>query len=1161
MEMEEYRRLLDNVKKGLSPVAVHGLSESQKSHIAYSLFDNIRNSMVFLTYNDLEAKKVYEDLCFFTDNAYYLPSREVLFYDIEAISSDIASERLKTLREVIDKDALILVTSVDNIAQKYIDPSIINKYRIKIKVGDTIDLAHIVHTFIISGYERVDMVEGKGQFSIRGGIIDFFSLTAQVPYRLELFDDEVDSIREFDVLSQRSTDKVEMVEIFPAREILVEKESVNTAYEKIREEMEARLALRKSKKDREYGERLKEKMGHTLEKLKESIYFEGIDGFMPYFYNKFYNLFQYFKDKPVVIIDEPSRVLQRLDTLSFEFQESYENMLEKGEVLPSQGELLYPKSYVTDSMLENKVITFNLLPKLVERFSPRAIVNFTAITMHPFHGQIELLIEDLTAWKSKKYRTFILSGTSAKGQRLVESLKEKNIEAVYQDIPPNDIQPGQIIVTRGLLNRGFEYPAIGFSIISDKEIFGDSRHKRRPKPAKGVSKIKSFSDLKVGDYVVHVNHGIGVFQGVKQLTVEGIKKDYLDIRYASGDKLYVPVEQLDLVQKYIGAEGKPPKIYKLGGTEWIKTKARVKESIKEMADDLVKLYAVRKEAIGHGFSPDTTWQKQFEEEFPYEETPDQLTAIEEIKRDMESQMPMDRLLCGDVGYGKTEVAIRAAFKSVMDGKQVAFLVPTTILAEQHYNNFVERFTDFPVAVDMVSRFRSASQQKKTLKALKEGRIDILVGTHRLLQKDIKFKDLGLLIVDEEQRFGVAHKEAMKSLKKNVDVLTLTATPIPRTLHMSLLGVRDMSVIETPPEERYPVQTYVVEFNDQLIHDAIVRELNRGGQVYFVYNRVETIKEMHARLSVLVPEARIAIGHGQMSEHQLENVMINFLKGEYDILLSTTIIETGLDIPNVNTLIVYDADRMGLSQLYQLRGRVGRSNRLAYAYFTYRKDKVLAEVAEKRLKAIKEFTEFGSGFKIAMRDLEIRGAGNLLGPEQHGHMDTVGYDMYCRLLEEAVHELKGEIVKERVDTSIDLGINAYIDSEFIKDETQKIEIYKKIAAIRDIKDMYDIEEEIEDRFGNIPESLANLLRIAYIKVLASNIRVFNISRKGHAVNIHFAEGAAIKPEAILKLLEVYGKVINFNASKAPYFTVKTEGLKSDDILKMLREIFETINSLQ
>lgn len=1159
LDMDEFKHLLNVVDRGLNPVVVHGLSESHRCHVAFSIFEHIKKPVVIITHSDVEAKKIYEDISFFTGDACYLPSREVLFYDIEAVSSDIAGERLKVIKRIIEGDSLILVTPVDNIVHKYIDPGIIKKYAASFRVGDVIDLENLINMFIVSGYERVGMVEGKGQFSIRGGIVDFFPLTSDAPYRMELFDDEVDSIRQFDILSQRSLNKVELAEMFPAREIIVDRKSADAAYGRIKAELQSVLKSVRYKKNREATERIKSKIGYVLEKLNESIYFEGFDGFLPYYYDKFYSLFDYFKEHPVVMVDELSRVMQRIDTVSFEFQDAYEGMLGKGEVLPAQGEILFSKDESMGFMREYNMIMFDVLPRIVDGFNPEAAVNFTAVTMPPFHGQLEFLIEELKRWKSKSYRIVILSGTSARGQRLVESLKEKGIESVYHDDFTEDVLPGEIVITRGILNRGFEYPTARFVVVSDREIFGEPRHRRRLSHAKGVSKIKSFTDLKVGDYVVHVNHGIGVFQGIKQLTVEGIKKDYLDIRYASGDKLYVPVNQLDLVQKYIGAEGKPPKIYKLGGTEWVRTKAKVKESIKEMADDLVKLYAVRQQIAGHAFSPDTPWQKQFEEEFPYEETPDQLAAIEDIKRDMESPRPMDRLLCGDVGYGKTEVAIRAAFKAVMDGKQVAFLVPTTILAEQHYNNFVQRFAGFPIKVDMISRFRSPAEQKRALRALKDGRIDILVGTHRLLQKDVKFKDLGLLIVDEEQRFGVAHKEAIKNIKKNVDVLTLTATPIPRTLHMSLLGVRDMSIIETPPAERYPVQTYVVEFNEQLIRDAILREINRNGQVYFVYNRVETIKDMYARLSMLVPEARIALGHGQMSEHELENVMIDFLKGEYDILLCTTIIETGLDIPNVNTLIVYDADKMGLSQLYQLRGRVGRSNKLAYAYFVYKKDKVLSEVAEKRLKAIKEFTELGSGFRIAMRDLEIRGAGNLLGAEQHGHMDTVGYDMYCRLLDEAVHEIKGEKMPELIETSIDLNVNAYIDSEFISDETQKIEVYKKIAGIKDKKDMYDIEEEIEDRYGDIPQSLRNLLKIAYIKAMAANAGIVNIVQKDDLINIYFSGDIPIKPESIAVLIEKFGKYISFNASKTPYFTVNMGKVKDMDILKLLEDMMETLNN--
>jgi transcription-repair coupling factor (superfamily II helicase) len=1170
-ELDEFKRLISNIDRGVSPVTIHGLSESQKSHMVYSIFDHIKRPVIFVTYNDIEAKNIYDDLSFFMDNVYYLPSREILFYDTLATSFDIAAERLKVLKSVIELQDLILITSIDNLTQKYIKPSIYNKYSKVLEVGQVIDIGELLNLFIVSGYERVDTVEGKGQFSIRGGIIDFYPLVSKEPYRIELFDDEIDSIREFDIYSQRSTYKVDKATIFPVREIIIERDSVDRAVDKIKRELDLSLKSKKVKSDKERLVHLNEKFSGYITKLKETIYFEGTDGLLPYFYDEYFTLIDYFKTRPYVMLDEPSRIYQKADSIFYEFQQSYESMLQKGEVLPSQGELLYSKSEVFSSLLDNKVITYNTLPRPVQGIKPLAIATFSAITAHSFHGQMELLTEDLMFWKSKSYRIVILSGTEAKGKRLVESLRDQDIEALYLDSIPEDIPKGQIAVTMGSLNKGFEYPEIGFVVVSDKEIFGESKRKRRPAPKKGLSKIKNFTDLKVGDYVVHVNHGIGIYKGIEQLVVDGIKKDYLDIRYASGDKLFVPVDQLDMIQKYIGGEGKAPKVYKLGGTEWIKAKKKVKESVREMADDLVKLYAERQQVKGHQYPPDTPWQKQFEDEFLYEETPDQLTAAEEIKEDMESPKPMDRLLCGDVGYGKTEVAVRAAFKAAMDGKQVAFLVPTTILADQHYNNFKKRFADFPINIDMISRFRSQAEQKQTIKALKSGTVDILVGTHRLLQKDIVFKNLGLLIIDEEQRFGVAHKEAIKSLKRNVDVLTLSATPIPRTLHMSLLGVRDMSVIETPPEERYPVQTYVVEFNEELIRDAISREIGRGGQIYFVYNRVETIEEMRLRLNALVPEARIAIGHGQMSERQLENVMIDFLQREYDILLSTTIIENGIDIPNVNTLIVYDADKMGLSQLYQLRGRVGRSNRLAYAYFTYKKDKVLTEIAEKRLKAIKEFTEFGSGFKIAMRDLEIRGAGNILGPQQHGHMDAVGYDMYCRLLEEAVLEVKGEEREEPVETTIDLTMNAYIDSDFIKDSGTKIEMYKKIAAVSDLQDMYDLQEEIEDRFGDIPPAMDNLLKIAYIKALASKINVASINQKGNKIEVTFADNRAnkkgssgsafISQDGVLEFMKQYGKVVNFNMQKPQAFIINVPGYKEDQILRLLKDMFVFINSLQ
>lgn len=767
------------------------------------------------------------------------------------------------------------------------------------------------------------------------------------------------------------------------------------------------------------------------------------------------------------------------------------------------------------------------------------------------------MIEDIKQKKKEKYKILILSGTRSRGERLVNHLRDMGVESSYRDIV-REIKPGEVVITFGNQGSGFQYYDIKLSVISDKDIFGQFKKKGKKKQnKKGTGKIKSFTELKPGDFVVHANHGIGVFKGIKQLELQGNKKDYLELIYHSDDKLYVPVEQLDMVQRYIGSEGKKPKVNKLGSSEWTKTKNKVKKSIEEIAEDLVKLYAIRATLKGYKYSDDTVWQKQFEEEFPYEETPDQLLAIEYIKRDMESPKPMDRLLCGDVGYGKTEVAIRAAFKAVMDGKQVAFLVPTTILAQQHYNNFKQRFSDFPITVDVISRFRTLSEQKATIKSIKEGNVDILIGTHRILQKDIKFKDLGLLIIDEEQRFGVKHKEKMKNLKKNVDVLTLSATPIPRTLHMSLVGVRDISVIETPPEERYPVQTYVVEYNDQLIRDSILREISRGGQIYFVYNRVESIHEMASYISKLVPEGRVQIAHGQMKEKELENVVLDFTENKFDILIATTIIETGMDIKNVNTMIIYDADKMGLSQLYQLRGRVGRTNRMAYCYLTYKRDKILTEVAEKRLKAIKDFTELGSGFKIALKDLEIRGAGNMMGSSQHGHMASIGYDLYCRMLEDTIKLVRGDIDKEPVETSVELKIDAYIPNTYIKDETQKIEVYKKIASIDSKEEFMDIEEELEDRFSDIPISVYNLMNISYIRSLGKKLDIEEIKEISNEVVFQFEDKSSLREKIVKIIMDKYSKEVAFKLNEKPAIGYNIKNIKKEQLLPIIRNFLEHI----
>lgn len=1148
-----FKDFISNLSYNKYPAVVYGLSESARTYIVNGVFEELNKNVFVITHSDVECRALYEDLSLYTPNVYYFPSKEVVFYNVYAISGDLRWERLKVIKEMLSPGYKIIVTSIDALVPSYTPVELYKKFTFNISVGDSINLQELAHKLVQCGYERMDMVDGKGQFSIRGGIMDVFPTISSVPYRIELFGDEVDSIRSFNTESQRSIDKVDSIEVFPAKEVILEKNNIEIGYEGIERDLQDRLSKFDKKKDKDAYEKINSIIRSNLETLKENWSFETIDSFLPYFYEKPSDFFSYMGES-VVFIDDMQRCKGKLSSVYYEFEETYTSFLQRGDVLPEQGKLLISKEELINKLQYSNLIELNSMVRSGEA-SIQTTATFSQITLHNYHGQLDLLIEDIKEKKSRGFKTVILSGTRPRGERLVSTLKDRGIESVYRDIV-GEISGGEVVITFGNQLKGYEYPELKVCVISDKEVFGESKRKVNKKvPKKGVSKIKSFTELKPGDYVVHVNHGIGVYKGIRSLEIEGLKKDFLEITYDGDDKLYVPAEQLDMVQKYIGSEGKSPRINKLGGSEWAKAKAKVRKSINEIAEDLVKLYASRSMIKGHKYSKDTVWQKQFEEEFPFEETPDQITSLQEIKGDMESDKPMDRLLCGDVGYGKTEVAIRAAFKAVMDGKQVAFLVPTTILAEQHFNNMTKRFSDFPVRVDMISRFRSSAQVKETLKAVKEGNVDILIGTHRILQKDVQFKDLGVLIVDEEQRFGVAHKEKIKNFKKNVDVLTLTATPIPRTLHMSLSGVRDISVIETPPEERYPIQTYVVEYNDQLIRDAILRELGRNGQVFFVYNRVEDINQMAGYLSNLIPEARVAVAHGQMTERELEKVMMEFMSNETDILVATTIIETGIDIQNVNTMIIYDADRMGLSQLYQLRGRVGRSNRIAYAYFTYKKDKILSEVAEKRLKAIKDFTELGSGFKIAMRDLEIRGAGNMMGTTQHGHMAVVGYDLYCRMLEDTIKLIKGEIEQEPVETTVEVKIDAYIPTDYIKDEVQKIEVYKKIAAIDSFDDLMDVKEELEDRFSDIPQSVYNLMNIAYIRSLGKKLSIVEIKERGNEVYFYFETRDKLKDNIIKALMQKYSKKVVFKLGDKPTIAYKIQDLKKEDLMAAFKEMLQ------
>jgi transcription-repair coupling factor (superfamily II helicase) len=938
---------------------------------------------------------------------------------------------------------------------------------------------------------------------------------------------------------------------------------------KLEQEKVAYIKQLRDQMKTEEAHRIKEIVDEWKENLEEYNGSVGMESYITYFYKNTMSFFDYFdQESAVFFLDEPNRAYEKGEAVEQEFGESMAGRIEKGYILPGQVDVIYLYKELFAKLSKQNLLLLSTMDYKIQQFVPKVKYDFTVKSVNPYNNSFDVLVKDLEKWKDKGYRVILLSSSRTRANRLSEDLREYNLNAFYSEDFNRIIQNSEIMVGYGSLHRGFEYPLIKLVVISESDIFSGEKKKRKKKKTNyDGKKVQSFTDLNIGDYVVHENHGLGVYKGIEKIEVDKTIKDYLKIEYANDGVLYILATGLDVLQKYAGSEARKPKLNKLNSIEWKNTKNKVKGAVKEIAKDLVELYAKRQEKQGYQFNEDTVWQKEFEEMFPYEETDDQLNAIDATKRDMESKKIMDRLICGDVGYGKTEIAIRAAFKAVSDGKQVVLLVPTTILAQQHYNTFVQRMMDFPISIDMLSRFKTASDQKKIMERLKNGSLDIIIGTHRVLSKDIRFKNLGLLIVDEEQRFGVTHKEKIKQLKGDVDVLTLSATPIPRTLHMSLIGIRDMSVLEEPPVDRMPIQTYVLEHNDEIIREAIHRELARDGQVYYVYNRVNNIDEVANGIANLVPEANVAFAHGQMSERELEKIMFGFINGEIDVLVSTTIIETGLDISNVNTMIIDDADRLGLSQLYQLRGRVGRSNRTAYAFLMYRKDKMLKEIAEKRLQAIKEFTELGSGFKIAMRDLEIRGAGNLLGAQQHGHMEAVGYDLYCKMLNEAVRSLKGEISDiEEFDTTVDMDIDAYIPATYIKSEFQKLDIYKRIAEIENEEEFLDIQEELLDRFGDIPSSVNNLLNIAFIKELAHQAYVTQIIHRNTSVKIVMYQKAKVNINRIPALLEEYKGLLKFYPESNPYFEYDfTKGAKNRkidvyDFFEKMKILMVRINQL-
>ena len=1175
LELQEYESLREAVKKGQGPVQVTGTLDSQKVHLMYELGQEMGGDgqgpfkwRLAVTYDDSRAKEIYEDFRNFTDKVWLYPARDLLFYSADIHGNLLTRQRIEVLKSLLTEPGGVVVTTVDGLMDHLLPLSLLKSRTISIQCGQTLDLEELKSQLAAVGYERMAQVDGMGQFSIRGGIVDIFPLTEETPIRIELWDDEVDSIRSFDVESQRSVEELSQAVIYPAAEVVLDEARLEEGLRAIEEEEKTyEKALRDQHKS-EAAHRISQAVKEFVESVREGWRLGGLDGYIHYFCREAVSFLDYFPESSsLIFLDEPLRLKEKSETVELEFRESMSHRLENGYMLPGQTGLLYPAAQVMARLQRNTTVMLTGLDQKLPGMKVAGKFGFTVKNVSSYQNSFEMLIKDLTRWKKEGWRVVLLSASRTRASRLASDLREYELRAFCPDqekeIP--NVLPGQILVVHGNLHRGFEYPLIKFVFITEGDMFGVEKKKRKRKKTSYQGQgIRSFSELSVGDYVVHEEHGLGIYRGIEKVERDKVTKDYIKIEYGDGGNLYLPATRLESIQKYSGADGRKPKLNKLGGSEWAKTKSRVRGAVQEIAKDLVKLYAARQEKNGFQYGPDTVWQKEFEELFPYEETEDQLDAIEAVKSDMESKKIMDRLICGDVGYGKTEVALRAAFKAVQDSKQVVYLVPTTILAQQHYNTFVQRMKDFPVRVDMLSRFRTPAQQKRTLEGLRKGMVDIVIGTHRVLSKDLEFKDLGLLIIDEEQRFGVTHKEKIKKLKENVDVLTLTATPIPRTLHMSLAGIRDMSVLEEPPVDRMPIQTYVMEYNEEMIREAIGREMARGGQVYYVYNRVTDIEEVANRIAGLAPEAVVTYAHGQMREHELERIMADFINGDIDVLVSTTIIETGLDIPNANTLIIQDADRMGLSQLYQLRGRVGRSSRTSYAFLMYKRDKMLREEAEKRLQAIREITELGSGIKIAMRDLEIRGAGNVLGAEQHGHMEAVGYDLYCKMLSQAVKALKdGESQEESFETAVECDISAYIPASYIKNEYQKLDIYKRISAIETQEESMDMQDELMDRFGDIPASVDHLLRIAALKGQAHRAYVTEVLINRQEVRLTLYGRAKLKAEEFPRLLAEYKGQLKMTGGEEPvllYQDTKHKNKDSKAMLKMAEELTEKLTKL-
>jgi len=1161
------RALHTNLTDGKGAAAIYGCIDAVKP-LVVSEVGKKYDFRLLVTADEPKARQYAEELRNFEEDVWYYPARDLLFFNADLQGNEITAQRMIVISRIIEYGHGTIVTTINGLMDQLVPLELIRKSRIEIRQGDVVDVQGLSRQLILMGYERCQKVNYPGQFSVRGGILDIFTMTVDRPIRIELWGDEVDTMRYFDQESQRSdNENADMIRIYPASEIILDEGGLYDGLDRIRKEMEKSEKKLRSQMKTEEAFRLKKTISAFCEDMEQGLASGAAVSYMHYFYEEPVSFADYFPDSSAIFLDDPSRLQEKIHAIWTEFSESMKMRLEKGYILPGQMKSLRNEAELVHLLEKHRLAVMGYLDGKDSLVRTGLHVNLETVAVHSYQNRVSELINDLKAYARRNYRIMLMSASRTRAKRLAEQLRnDYELAADYTEEEGAMPRPGRVLLVTGTLAQGFEFSLLRTVLITENDMFGTRRKKKRKKGAyAGTGQaISSFADLKVGDYVVHESHGLGIYRGVQTMENRGTARDYLKIEYGGGGTLYVPITQFDLVQKYASADAeKIPKLNKLGGKEWKKTQSKVKNNVQLVAKELVSLYAARQNKTGFQFSPDTVWQTEFEEMFPFTETDDQLEAIAAVKKDMESPKIMDRLICGDVGFGKTEIAIRAAFKAVQDGKQVAFLCPTTILAQQHYNTFVQRMSKYPVRIELLSRFRTAQEIRTTITDLKKGLVDIVIGTHRLLSKDVAFSSLGLLIVDEEQRFGVTHKEKIKQMKNTVDVMTLTATPIPRTLHMSMIGIRDMSLLEEAPLDRMPIQTYVMEHDDEMIREAILRELARGGQVYYVFNEISNIASVAAKLQDMLPDYSIAYAHGQMNKRNLEGIMMDFVNGDIDVLVSTTIIETGLDISNVNTIIVQNADRFGLAQLYQLRGRVGRGNRTAYAFLTYTPGKVLREVAEKRLEAIRQYTALGSGVKIASRDLEIRGAGTLLGASQSGHLEAVGYDLYCKMLSMAIKNLREEKDEDLLDTfetEIRINMDAYIPPEYISSESQKLEMYKKIAAIGSKEDYMDMQDEFIDRYGEIPQPVMDLLMVAYMKARAHACYVEELTASEDKIMFKIISKAPANGNGLMPLLDAFGGRLTYDR-QLPGFYYKERGRLKMEASEQVVAINEVLAKLK